>query len=91
MEVYFKPSFIKDFKKLPSDIQKEVRSLCTETFPKLQNLHDLQTYSLKPLRGFKNYFRIKLGDYRIGFKIRNDDSIEFMRVKHRKDIYKHFP
>ena len=91
MEVYFKPGFIKDFKKLPSDIQGEVRSICTEIFPKLPSIRDFHTHPLKPLRGFKNYFRIKLGDYRLGLKLRNDNGIEFMRVKHRRDIYRHFP
>lgn len=90
MKVYFKPSFIKDFKKLPSDIRREVRFICVEVFPKQRSIHDSLRYMIKPIKGFKNYFRIKLGDYRIGFKT-TDGGVEFMRVKHRKDIYKHFP
>ena len=91
MKILFKPSFIGDFKKLPLDIQREVRHICTEIFPKLKSLKGFCSYNIKPLTGFKSYFRIKLGSYRIGFKERNDGGIEFMRVKHRKDIYKHFP
>ncbi|NVO02771.1 MAG: type II toxin-antitoxin system RelE/ParE family toxin [Bacteroidetes bacterium] len=45
---------------------------------------------LKKLAGFKNVFRIKIGDYRIGLFIEND-VVEFARVVHRKDIYKVFP
>lgn len=91
MLVYFKDSFIKDFKKLPSDTKREVRFICITIFPKLHSsIRDLKSYDVKPTKGFKGYFRIRLGDYRVGFKMQ-DKSIEFMRVKHRKDIYKNFP
>jgi len=90
MKVFFKPSFIKDFKNLPANIQKEVKQICFEDFPKLRNLYEFKKYKIKPIKGFKKYYRIRLGDYRIGFKKENN-SIIFMRVKHRKDIYKHFP
>jgi mRNA interferase RelE/StbE len=91
MRIFFKPSFISDFKQLTSDTQKEVRYICTDIFPKLKSLRDFSLYPIKPIAGFKSYFRIKLNDHRIGFKKRPDGGIEFMRVKHRKDIYKHFP
>lgn len=90
MKIFFKPSFINDFKQLPFDIQKEVRYICTEVFPKLKNLRDFSLYNIKPLTGFRSYFRIKLADYRIGLK-KIGNVIEFIRVKHRKDIYKYFP
>lgn len=91
MRVYFKTSFLKDFKKLPSDTKREVRFICVAIFPKLHSgIHDLKSYDVKSIKGFKDYFRIRLGDYRVGFKMK-DKSVEFMRVKHRKDIYKNFP
>lgn len=45
---------------------------------------------LKKLKGFKNAYRIKIGNYRIGVFIEND-ILEFARVVHRKDIYNLFP
>ncbi|MEI8202294.1 MAG: type II toxin-antitoxin system RelE/ParE family toxin [Bacteroidota bacterium] len=45
---------------------------------------------LKKLTGYKNTYRIKMGDYRIGVFIENG-IIEFARIAHRKDIYKVFP
>ena len=42
------------------------------------------------MEGFKNAYRIKIGDYRIGVFI-EEDTIEFVRFVHRKDIYKKFP
>lgn len=91
MRISFKPSFIKDFKSLPPEIKIEVRKICTGIFPKLKNLFDFQEYRIKKISGFSKYYRIKIKDYRIGFKKEADLRICFMRVKHRKDIYKVFP
>lgn len=90
MEVFFKSSFIKDFKKLPLKTKKEVKNICYEIFPSLKSLKDVKNYRIKPIQGFKNYYRIKLGNYRVGFK-KESENIIFMRVLHRKDIYKNFP
>jgi len=38
----------------------------------------------------KNYFRLKLGDYRIGLALENNTFV-FVRFLDRKDIYKYFP
>jgi len=45
---------------------------------------------LKKLKGSKNSFRIRLGNYRIGILIQNDTVI-FAAFDHRSDIYKYFP
>ena len=90
MEVYFKNSFIKDFKKLPAGKKKEIKKLCVEVFPTIHTLQELKNYSIKQIKGFKNYYRIRVGEYRIGFK-KSGNKVIFMRVLHRKDIYKFFP
>lgn len=90
MNVSFKPTFVKDFKDLPEEIKRKIKKVCLEILPKLDNLQNLKDYNIKNLKGFRNYYRIKLGEYRIGFKKENH-SVVFMRVKHRKDIYRYFP
>lgn len=90
MKVFFKASFIKDFKKLPFAVRREVRFICTDIFSKLLNMRDYLG-DIRPLHGHPDYYRIRVGDYRIGFKKAKDGGIEFMRVRHRKDIYRHFP
>ena len=87
MEILFKSSFIKDFKRLPKSIKKEVREICLRTFPRIQTLREFKTHPLRKLRGFKNYYRIRVKNFRIGFK-KEDNKIIFMRVLHRKDIYR---
>lgn len=90
MDLFFKPSFIKDFKKLPSDIKVDVKKVCTEDFLIAKDIAELKQIDINSIKGFKNYFRIRIRDYRLGLK-KEGQAVVFMRVKHRKDIYKTFP
>ncbi|MCK4386763.1 MAG: type II toxin-antitoxin system RelE/ParE family toxin [Candidatus Pacebacteria bacterium] len=90
MKIFFKPSFIKDFKKIPVSIKREIRNICLVDFPALKNVYDFKEYPVKPIKGFKYYYRIRIGNYRLGFKKEGSEVI-FMRIKHRKDIYTYFP
>ena len=36
------------------------------------------------------YYRIRVGDYRLGL-VMEDDGVECIRCLHRRDIYKRFP
>lgn len=49
-----------------------------------------QINSLKKLRGYDTLYRIRLGDYRVGVEVIENEII-FTRFLHRKDIYKFFP
>jgi mRNA interferase RelE/StbE len=44
-----------------------------------------QIKNLKKLKGETKYFRIRIGDYRIGLYVENE-IVEFTTVDHRKDI-----
>lgn len=46
--------------------------------------------NIKKLKGHKSAYRIRIGDYRLGFFFENT-TIIFARFVHRKDIYKIFP
>jgi mRNA interferase RelE/StbE len=46
--------------------------------------------NLKQLKGEGSYYRIRTGNYRIGITIEND-LVTFIRVLHRKEIYRFFP
>lgn len=45
---------------------------------------------VKKLTGFKSYYRIRLGVYRVGFE-KIGDKIRLIIVANRKDIYDIFP
>jgi mRNA interferase RelE/StbE len=46
--------------------------------------------NIKKLSGFKYHYRIRIGNYRVGIVIKNNEVI-FERFLHRKDIYKYYP
>jgi mRNA interferase RelE/StbE len=46
--------------------------------------------NLKKLKGYDAFYRIKLGDYRLGIEIIEDEVI-FVRFLHRREIYRFFP
>ena len=50
-----------------------------------------QEPNIKKLSGYSNYFRLRIGDYRVGFELINRTTIRFIIIAHRKDIYKIFP
>jgi mRNA interferase RelE/StbE len=46
--------------------------------------------NVRKIQGYEEYFRIRIGDYRLGIKM-TKDYIEMLRFLHRKDIYRKFP
>jgi mRNA interferase RelE/StbE len=46
--------------------------------------------NLKKLKAGKNHFRLRIGGYRLGL-ILEKEKVIFVRLLHRKDIYKFFP
>jgi mRNA interferase RelE/StbE len=52
------------------------------------NLEDVS--NVKKLKAEGDYYRIRVGDYRIGILI-NEDVVVFVRVLHRKEVYRYFP
>ena len=49
-----------------------------------------QIPNLKRLESSGKYYRIRLGEYRIGFVFENG-AVTFVRFLHRKEIYRYFP
>ncbi len=45
---------------------------------------------LKKLRSYETFYRTRIGDYRIGIEIINEEAI-FARFLHRKEMYRFFP
>lgn len=41
------------------------------------------------LKGYDNEYRIRIGDYRVRYEIRDQESVVLLlHCKHRKDVYK---
>jgi mRNA-degrading endonuclease RelE of RelBE toxin-antitoxin system len=85
----YQPSFLKDLKALKSTpVFASIKAVVFEEILNISSLEEIR--NLKKLIGYKNAYRIRVGDYRIGF-IFDRETIIFYRVVHRKDIYRYFP
>lgn len=88
MKLAFKTSFAKDLKRVKDKILlKQVREIIQEVEAAKSVL---EIRNLKKLKTQGRYYRIKLGDYRIGLTIEND-AVTFVRLLYRSEIYRYFP
>lgn len=71
MNVEFRESFTKDLRAVTDKpLLRRVRELI-EAVEKAQNLGEVG--DLKKLKGGGNYFRVRVGDYRVGLRIESDE------------------
>jgi mRNA interferase RelE/StbE len=88
MKTEFTGRFLKDLDKLnQASVKKDVSGII-EQVEKVNTLSDIK--NIKKLKGHTIAYRIRCDDYRIGLFI-EDNIVEFVRIAHRKDIYKIFP
>lgn len=88
MKVEFKKAFLKDLKKLRDKSLKKSITDCIIQVESAENISQIR--GAKKLVGYDVYYRIRLGDYRIGIKY-VDEVVYFAALEHRKDIYDKFP
>ena len=88
MKIEVQKSFEKDIAKVSG------RELSIKILAIIKSIETCQKPSevphLKKMTGYKHYYRIKVGEYRIGLKIEKDSFI-LIRLMDRKEIYKYFP
>jgi mRNA interferase RelE/StbE len=83
VKVEFRDSFAKDLRGVKAKgLLSRVREVI-EAAEKADSLAELS--NLKKLKGGGNYFRLRVGDYRIGIALEGD-TIIFVRFLNRKDI-----
>ena len=88
MKTSFRKSFLRDLKKLKDQrVRAQVRA-AIEAAEAAEELSDLP--GVRKMSGGGSYYRIRAGAYRIGLTVEGGEA-EFVRVLHRKDIYRYFP
>ena len=88
MTLGFRTSFTRDLRRVRDrSLLKRVKQTIEEVEAAVRVL-DIK--NLKKLRTEGRYYRIKLGDYRIGLLI-EDNTIVFVRLLHRSEINRYFP
>jgi mRNA interferase RelE/StbE len=88
MTTEFKASFLKSIKKIrDGQLKEEVANVILQ----VEEASDISKIeSIVKLKGYREYYRIRLGDYRIGLRI-TGKTVYFVEIAHKKDIYKLFP
>ena len=89
MIVEFDNSFLKSLSRIKD---QTILPKIKKTILELEDSNDLKKVrNIKKLTGYKNYFRVRLGDFRLGFESISADTIRLIIIAHRKDIYRNFP
>ncbi len=89
MNVTFDKSFIRSVKKNADRALKErIEQLIleVETSDSINKIGNI-----KKLAGHKTYYRVRIGDFRVGMELQADGDVCFIIVCHRKEIYRYFP
>jgi len=88
MTVEFSKSFSKDLDKISSSTVKNQIKQVIVALEKAEKLQDIP--GTKKLKGHRNAYRIRMGDYRLGLFL-EIYTVLLASFLHRKDIYKIFP
>jgi mRNA interferase RelE/StbE len=88
MQVEFRKKFLKELSKLPNPYKSNIEEFVFDILANHNSLSEVG--KIEKMTGYKNYFKVRFGDYRVGIKKENNIII-IETVKHRKEIYKFFP
>ena len=88
MNVRFEARFSKDLRRIQDGKLltriKELIISCKE----VESLNEIG--QVKKLRGYDTFYRVRIGDYRIGLELVQGELV-FVRCLHRKEVYRYFP
>lgn len=88
MQVIYLNSFSKDVDKIKTLKTKAELLQVIDQIKAAEKISML--LHIKKIKGSKGFYRIRIGDYRLGF-IYENHTVTLVRFLSRKDIYKYFP
>ncbi len=89
MKLLYAKRFSKDINSIQNDA--EIKKNLLELIDKMKQIESLtELNGVRKMEGYSNYYRIKLGEYRLGVKLEKSELV-LIRFLHRKDIYRRFP
>ena len=87
--VLYTRTFLKELAHLPKHIRQQAETLA---FGDAIKEDPFLAGKAQKLSGHQTFYKVRLGDYRIGLQIDVGERIvEFQRVLHRREIYRQFP
>jgi mRNA interferase RelE/StbE len=81
-------TFLKQLALLPVEVRERVEEFAFVELREADMLTDLS--NVKKLKGFKESYRARFGNYRVGIEVEGD-SVVLKVVMHRSRIYRKFP
>ncbi len=88
MKVHFGKGFLRDLRVIREKKSLDRIEQAIEGIKAASRLEDVP--HLKKLQGTGKYYRIRVGNYRLGLIV-EDDVIVFARALPRNEIYRYFP
>ncbi|MDZ7705979.1 MAG: type II toxin-antitoxin system RelE/ParE family toxin [Trueperaceae bacterium] len=88
MKIYAAKSFVRDLNKLKDARLRKRIDTALRTLAAAESLSNLT--NVKAMEGASDAYRMRVGDYRLGFTLQNGE-ITLLRCLHRRDIYRRFP
>ena len=88
MKVEFSNGFARDIGRIRNQSIRERIEKAIEQIERIDNFKEAS--NIKKLRVSGNHFRIRVGNYRLGFRLEND-TVVFTRCLLRRDFYQRFP
>lgn len=71
------------------------KKLATHLIAAIGRIESASTLSeipnLKKIQARGNYYRLRIGPFRLGFRFDSPETVVLLRFMHRKDIYDNFP
>ena len=88
MKVEFSNGFVRDISRIRNQSIRERIEKAIEQIERIDNFKEAS--NIKKLRAGGNHFRIRVGPYRVGFRLEKD-TVVFTRCLPRQDFYQQFP
>ena len=82
-------TFFDDFEKIRD---KNIIRRAFSAVEKLEVAHSLHEISnIKSMQGYPGFYRLRFGDFRIGFRLVDENTIRLLAIEHRSVFYRRFP
>jgi len=89
VKILYAKALVKDLEAVSRNPGVRVRLIkLIEKLKTIDSLNELQ--GIKKIEGYDRYYRLRVGDYRLGLKL-SGNTVELIRFLHRRDIYRRFP
>lgn len=89
MRILFRKSLERDLERLRG--QEQVLARLRQVIEQLEAAETLaEIANARRMQGWSSYYRVRIGDYRLGLKL-EEDVVIVLRFLHRREIHRRFP